>query len=210
MLDKNLPPFDGTLPLELASSLSSAWYFSPQVYEAELQNVFAKEWVFVGRAEELREPGTWITARVGKESVVVTRNIDGYLRAFSNVCRHRAARICRDKSGKGTRLKCQYHGWTYDLAGALRTTPEFDGVDNFKKEDQALPGFQVQEWGPWIFVRLRKSGTDFDEQWAPFKQLSKDFQLEKLKFFRRTEYLLRCNWKVFVVFLISVALGLSA
>lgn len=198
MSEITLPPFDGSLPLDSASSLSSTWYFSSQVYEAELQNIFSREWIFAGRKQELEEPGSWITTRIGKEAVVISRDSGGVLRAFSNVCRHRAAKICRSPSGQGTRLRCQYHGWTYDLTGALCTVPEFDGVSNFRKDEQSLPAFQVREFGPWIFVRLSKTGTDFDEQWGPFQELSQPFQLEKFKFYKRVEYTLQCNWKVFV------------
>ncbi|NBX76482.1 MAG: aromatic ring-hydroxylating dioxygenase subunit alpha [Proteobacteria bacterium] len=190
--------FDRYLPLERAQSLPSQWYTSQKAFEAELAQVFSKEWMWVGRSEEISKPGTWITAQVGKESVVVTRDFEGNLHAFSNVCRHRAAKVCRAHRGEGSRLRCQYHGWTYDLEGHLKTTPEFEGVENFKKEDNSLPRFHVKTLGPWLFVSLNKDARSFEDQWAPFLRESTPFQIEKMQFVKRVEYSLHCNWKVFI------------
>ena len=73
-----------------------------------------------------------------RDPVLVVHGNDGVLRAFSNVCRHRAAQVMNEPCGQATRLRCRYHGWTYDLAGRLIGTPEFDGVANFRREDNGL------------------------------------------------------------------------
>jgi len=190
--------FDPSLPLERASALAADWYVEPSVFEKELKRVFEKEWHWAGRLDQLQKPGSWLVTQVGKESVVVTRDIEGRLNAFSNVCRHRAARVCRKSEGQSTRLKCQYHGWTYDLAGNLKTTPEFDGVIDFTKEEQALPQFQVKVHGPWVFVCLSPEPPSFENQWAPLLQATSAAALDGLVFSRRVEYPLQCNWKVFV------------
>ncbi|MFM8269265.1 MAG: aromatic ring-hydroxylating oxygenase subunit alpha [Pseudomonadota bacterium] len=190
--------FNKDLTLSEASTLPKDWYVTPQAFESELIQVFGKEWIWVGRSSELSKPGTWITARFGKESVVVTRDFEGKLHAFSNVCRHRAAQVCRNDRGEGTRLRCQYHGWSYDLQGQLKTTPEFEGVSQFKKEENGLPHFHVKELGPWLFVSLAKNPTSFEEQWEPFQKESAAFQIDGMKFLKRVEYPLQCNWKVFV------------
>jgi choline monooxygenase len=190
--------FDPHLPLDKARSLPSAWYVNQKAFEAELAHVFRKEWIWVGRAEELSKHGTWMTAQVGKESVVVTRDFEGNLHAFSNVCRHRAAKVCRAPRGESSRLRCQYHGWTYDLEGRLKTVPEFEGVNNFTKEENPLPQFYVKEFGPWLFVSLSENPSSFEEQWEPFQKESASFQIEKMKFVKRVEYPLQCNWKVFI------------
>lgn len=190
--------FDGGLPLEHALTLPSEWYVSPRAFESELAHVFGKEWIWAGRSDELKKPGTWITTQIGKESVVLTRDIEGELHAFSNICRHRAAKVCRSSLGEGSRLRCQYHGWTYDLSGCLKTTPEFDGASGFQKEKNSLPQFQIKEFGPWFFVSLNEKPASFHEQWEPFNRESKLYQLDSMKFFKRVEYSLKCNWKVFI------------
>ena len=75
-----------------------------------------------------RRAGSFLTADVAGEPVIVVRGEDKVVRAFFNVCRHRAAPILNEPCGTATKLRCRYHGWTYDLAGKLRGTPEFDGV----------------------------------------------------------------------------------
>ena len=198
MSEINWGLFNPELPLNEAYSLPSAWYFKPEVYQKELTQVFANSWVWAGRSEQLSKPASWFTTQIGEESVVVARSAQGELRAFSNVCRHRAARICRSHEGAGTRIRCQYHGWTYDLEGKLKTTPEFDGVSNFDKESHALPEFLVQERGPWIFVNLTRSPHDSLNLWDSFSNIAKEYDLEEMKFEKRVEYSLACNWKVFV------------
>lgn len=190
--------FDGNLPLEQAFSLPKEWYVAPATFETELAKVFSKEWIWVGRTEELAQPGTWKTAQVGRESVVISKDFNNRFHAFSNVCRHRAAKVCRADRGEGSRLRCAYHGWTYDLEGQLKTTPEFEGVEGFQKESNGLPRFQVKTLGPWLFVSLEKNPISFDEQWAPFLKESASFKLDSMQFVKRVEYPLNCNWKVFI------------
>lgn len=190
--------FDVTLPLEKASCLSAEFYTDSEVLKAELEKVFYQSWNFVGRASQIHEPGSWITTQVGKVPLVLTRDMQGKIHCLLNVCRHRAARVCRGQSGKGTRLKCQYHGWSYDLQGQLMTTPEFQGVEDFHRNENGLPRFEVNQIGDWLFTTLVQSPIDFNKQWAPFRELAAPFQLEKMQFWKRVEYPLACNWKVFV------------
>jgi len=163
-----------------------------------MAKVFSRQWHWACRAEEVQSPGQWITTQVGNESLVVTRDMEGALRAFSNVCRHRAAKVCRSSQGQATRLKCQYHGWAYDLSGKLKTAPEFQNVLNFDESKSSLPAFHVQELGPWVFVCLNPTPPDLFEQWNPFLSESEKFQIEQMHFVKRVSYPMKCNWKVFI------------
>src|SRR5258705_11283003 len=102
-LDELLRQFDPSQPLERAHTIPASWYFDPDVYEAERAAVFANTWQAVGRAEQVAEPGSYLTADLAGEPVLVVRDTEGTLRAFSNVCRHRAARVMCDAQGKATR-----------------------------------------------------------------------------------------------------------
>src|SRR5262249_16838954 len=99
--------------------------------------------------------------------------------------------------GAVTKLRCRYHGWTYDLAGRLRGTPEFDGVADFLREDNGLVAMPVDTWGPFAAVHAGRPSTSFAEHLAPLAS-----QVESagvgLAFNARREYTLNCNWKVFV------------
>ncbi len=210
-----LAAFDPELPLERASTIPNAWYTSPEVYALERDAVFARSWQMVGRAEQVAQPGQFLTADIAGEPVLVVRNEAGTLNAFFNVCRHRAARVCTDECGTATKLRCHYHGWTYDLSGNLRGVPEFDGVEDFRREDNGLPPVAVAEWGPFVWVCLTpprepheaavKPGSAGDRLrepmesflgpltfWAEAKQA-----FAGLRWYARKSYDLACNWKVY-------------
>ena len=153
-----------------------------------------------GRADQVREPGSFFTVEIAGEPIVVVRDEAGVLHAFSNVCRHRAAQVINQPEGKVTKLRCRYHGWTYDLAGRLRGTPEFDGVADFRREDNGLPVLAIDTLGPFVFVHLPPlpPTASLADYLAPLPERTAKLGIDKLRFVRRTEYELDCNWKVFV------------
>ena len=147
-LQEKLARFDPHLPLERARTIPSFWYFDPEIYAAECRAVFTNSWQMVGRVDQLPEPGAFFTVDLAGEPVVVVRGQEGIVRAFCNVCRHRAARVVEEAAGTVSKLRCRYHGWTYDLAGRLRGTPEFDGVEDFCREDNGLVPLDVGVGSP--------------------------------------------------------------
>lgn len=194
--EKLFADFDPSVPLERTHTLPSRWYTEPEIAALERERVFGDVWQAVGRAEQVAEPGAFLTAMAGAEPILAARDEAGTLRAFYNVCRHRAAKVACEASGRATRFRCRYHGWTYDLAGRLRGAPEFDGVEEFAREENGLVELAVQTWGPFVFVH---PGTEPDplEDWLrPLESLRAT--LGDLRFFERREYELGCNWKVFV------------
>jgi choline monooxygenase len=197
-LRQELAQFDDTLPLERARTISASWYFDTEIYEAERRAVFGDTWQVVGRTDQVTEPGAYLTATIAGEPILVIRDGDGVLRAFANVCRHRAAPLLTDAQGKVTKLRCRYHGWTYDLTGRLRGTPEFDGVLDFCREEQGLPPLAVATWGPLVCVHGGKQPGSLADHLAPLPQRTADRGLGELHFVERREYDLACNWKVYV------------
>ncbi len=199
-LREELTAFDPELPLERARTIPAAWYHDPEVYALEKRRVFGDTWQLVGRLDQIAEPGTFFTADVAGEPILVVRDTEGVARAFFNVCRHRAAQVINEPQGKVTRLRCRYHGWTYDLAGRLRGTPEFDGVEEFRKEEQGLPEVLLDTWGPlvWVYLGDRAKAPRLADFLAPLPERAAGLGLEQLRFVERREYELACNWKVFV------------
>jgi choline monooxygenase len=155
-------------------------------------------WQLAARVEQVDDPGAFVTHDIAGEPVVVVRGEDGRLRAFANVCRHRAARVVEAEHGRASRLRCRYHGWTYDLAGRLRGTPEFEGVEEFSREDQGLAPLSVESWGPWVFVHCGPNPPPLAEAIAPLPARSDAESLRNLRFAERVTYEIACNWKVFV------------
>lgn len=197
-LQEKLRRFDPSRPLEEACTIPSLWYHDREIAERESRLVFGRSWQWVARAEQLKQVGSFVTADIGGEPVVVVRGRDGELRAFSNVCRHRAARVMEKPEGCEQKLRCRYHGWTYDLEGKLIGVPEFDGVVGFRREDNSLVSHSVGTWGPWVFVHLGEPTRSLAEWMAPVERLTPPGAMEGLAFVGRKEYRLACNWKVFV------------
>ena len=130
--------FNPTAPLNKASTPPASWYSDPRIFQLEYRTVFSCSWQMVGRADQLRDPGRYVTCEIAGEPVLLVRGGDGILRGFFNVCRHHAAVVMTEPEGKDENLRCPYHGWTYDLTGALVHTPEFAGVANFDRSANGL------------------------------------------------------------------------
>ena len=193
-----LAQFDDEAPLARARTIPAAWYHDADLADLERRHVFGDSWLAVGRSDQVAEPGRYFTAEVAGDPLVVVRGEDGVLRGFHNVCRHRAARVACEAEGKASRFRCRYHGWTYDLTGRLRGTPEFDGVGEFRREDNGLPPVAVAQNGPLVWVHLGPTPTPLDEWLSPLARRGLDAMMAPLHFVARKEYRLRCNWKVFV------------
>ncbi len=190
--------FDRELPLARARTIPAAWYFDEGLYDLERRAIFQASWQHAARASLLLEPGAFATTEIAGEPVVIVRGDDGALRAFANVCRHRAARVVEQESGCASRLRCRYHGWTYDLQGRLRGTPEFEDVEEFEKSANGLFALAVAQWGPWVFVNAANGGESLSQALAPLPDRVDAESLSALQFTRRCAYDVDCNRKVYV------------
>ncbi|HVR44503.1 MAG TPA: SRPBCC family protein [Thermoanaerobaculia bacterium] len=183
--------------LERAATIPADWYLDPSWLRLESERVFARTWQFAGTAEQVAEPGMYFTAEVAGEPVVIARGKDGEIRALSNVCRHRAGPVA---SGCGRRMsfQCGYHGWSYGLDGRLLAMREFEGVEDFRKEEHPLPQFELKQWGPLLFVRTAPDGPEFE---AFVGELATRLGHRDMSGYRRAvrkDWTLDCNWKVYV------------
>jgi choline monooxygenase len=197
-LQEKLADFDAELTLNRARTIPGAWYTDPEIYAAECRRVFHDTWQVAGRVDQVAEPGSFFTAELAGEPIVVVRDESGTLRAFYNVCRHRAAQVAPEPAGKTTRFRCRYHGWTYDLAGRLRGTPEFEGVADFDRAQNGLVPVSVDTWGPLVWVHLGGPHETLADFLSPLPERTAGRGVETLHFVERRDYTLRCNWKVFV------------
>ena len=190
-------PFDEQLAS--AATLPSWCYTRPDVLEQENERVFGRTWQLVGREDQVAAPGRFITAEVAGEPLLIARGADSRLRALSNVCRHRAGPVA---AGEGTcqAFRCGYHGWSYGLDGRLMNTPEFEGVEDFRREEMGLPEFPLESWMGLLFVNLDSSASratlsDTLED-LPARLSSRG--LEAMRPAARKDWTVECNWKVYV------------
>ncbi|HET9626956.1 MAG TPA: aromatic ring-hydroxylating dioxygenase subunit alpha [Kofleriaceae bacterium] len=197
-----LADFDAEAPLERASTIPGTWYTDPRIASLERAAVWSRTWQLVGRTAQVARPGEFVTAEVAGEPIVVVRGHDGVLRGFFNVCRHHAAAVMTQPCGKVDRLRCPYHGWTYDLAGQLRGVPELDGVLDFDRGANSLVPVHVATWESFVFVYLDPAPDREPPPLAAYLGAIVDqvatLQLGALAFYERREYTLACNWKVYV------------
>ncbi len=198
-LKQLLDAFDPALPLERARTIPNTWYTSAEIAACEREAVFARSWQVVGRREQVAAAGAFITSDIAGEPIAVVRGEDSVLRAFFNVCRHKAFNVLSEPCGQVTKLRCRYHGWTYDLAGQLRGTPEFDGVEEFCREDNGLVPVAVSEWGEFVWVQLAEPREPLTAFLGPLGSwLENRGGFGVLQWKARKVYDLACNWKVYV------------
>jgi choline monooxygenase len=125
------------------------------------------------------------------------RNREGELRGFYNVCRHRAG---PPAEGCGSRkvFRCGYHGWTYSLDGRLLNAPEMEGTANFREEEFGLQPVPTAEWGAWVFTNLDPATDPLMLSLRELPQQAGKCELDKLKLAARRDYVMDCNWKVYI------------
>lgn len=184
-------------PAASASTLPAHWYTDPAFHRADLENVLAHSWQLVGHISALQQVGSHIVAQVADKPIIVVRGQDQQLRAFYNVCQHRAGPIAR-ANGCSRNLVCKYHGWTYGLDGQLLRAPEMDGVEDFDVADIRLQPVQVAEWQGLVFVALHPPAISIDSLLQNVSTQIAPIDLHALHFETRVVYPVRCNWKVYV------------
>jgi choline monooxygenase len=177
-------------------SLRAETYTESRWLEADLRAIFARTWQWVCHVEELRSPGSYVSATVAGMPVAVVRDRDGRLRAFYNVCKHRAHELL---SGSGTtrNIVCPYHAWTYGLDGQLKAARRADRMETFDKREVCLDRVRVEEFGGFVYVNLDPAAAPLADQagdlaadiarWAP--------DVSRLTHAERLTYDVATNWK---------------
>jgi choline monooxygenase len=194
--------------IESAQTLASRFYTDATVLELEKAKVFLRTWQIVGTLDHdcgevngakrtIADPESFFAAETAGEPIVVTRDKQGILRAFSNVCRHRAGPIA---SGSGCKsvLRCGYHGWTYTLDGRLIGTPDVEGVEFFDRSTMGMVPLRVETWERFIFVNFDPDAPSLSAYLGDIPTQARGFRFDGLQFAERRDYVLDCNWKVYV------------
>jgi phenylpropionate dioxygenase-like ring-hydroxylating dioxygenase large terminal subunit len=153
-------------PEQLGAPLPPWTYTNPELFELEYDAFFLRRWQFVGHVNEVPEPGDFMTADIGRDSVFVIRGKDNELRAFQNVCRHRGSRLLEEKGNCRGVIKCPYHGWTYKLDGSLLGVPMEDNFPDFDRSEYGLHEIQLDIFHGFVFVRVRGDGPGVAEEFA--------------------------------------------
>jgi choline monooxygenase len=126
------------------------------------------------------------------------RGRDGGLRAFHNVCRHRAGPLVWDGASRSPLLRCKYHGWLYDLDGRLERTPDFGEAEGFDPARFSLFPVRVESWRGFVFVNLDAAAPPLAEGLGRLPREAEGLRFEGWRLHGRVAHELRCNWKTYV------------
>lgn len=193
-LHDDVPPQQG-----LAPTLTSADYCDPAIFELERRNIFHAGWMYVCHADGL-PAGTRRVFDLAGESVIVTRDRDGAIHAFANVCRHRGSELCAPGNVPATgNIRCGYHAWTYSLDGALIATPRVD--DEFDRAEYGLWTHHADVWNGLVFVSVAEhppSLASWLERWSPGIDDFAHVPVADYRIGHRTEAVVDANWKILI------------
>lgn len=184
-------------PLEEAECLPPWCYTSQDFYGREVERIFLRTWNFVGREDELPNPGDFQVFDFVGQSVLIVRDRAKKLNAFLNICRHRGTRLL-DGRGNCRAITCPYHAWAYSLSGQLVATPGMEDIVNFEKKDWGLKPVRLESWGGLVFINFSESGSDLRTHLGDFTETFGSYQFEDMVLTRRVDYELDCNWKLYV------------
>lgn len=179
--------------------IPTRWCVDPDWFTAEIDRVFSRTWLKVGRVEQLKAPGDYIVKKIPapKASVLVIRDDQGKLGAFHNVCSHRCNKLVWDSAGNADGFICKFHSWTFDTRGRLTNVPDAGSFYELDYAELSLTPIAVDVWEGFVFINLEKSTTTSLAEFMgeagarlhgfPFHELTAEYGYSAL---------LDCNWKV--------------
>lgn len=196
------PQFQGAQSEELlalgAGPIPAGPYYRDDYFELEREAIFKRSWLHIGHVCELAEPGGFIVRELdfAKASILVTRDRDGAIRAFHNVCTHRGTQLVAETEGRRASFTCRYHAWTFGNDGELRAAPD---IERFyvEKKDCGLPKVAVDVCAGLIFVNLDSSPKQsLREFLGPLAEQMETRPVAKATTFSEYVYEIDANWKL--------------
>jgi len=152
--------------------IHASLYTDPRIFADEMERIFHRGWVFVGHESEVARPGDFVTRHLGAEPVIMVRGTGGEVSVLVNRCMHRGTQVCAADRGSARTFTCPYHGWTYDLGGALLGVPYPGGYDGFDKSAHGLARApRVGAYRGFIFASLAADGITLPDHLGPATRL---------------------------------------
>ena len=185
-------------PVDEARGIPVAWYIDPQHFTLEETGLFRAGWLAVCFSHEIADPGDVRPEKVCGSQILLVRDDAGTLRAFYNICRHRASLVVQEPARNVSTLRCNYHCWTYGLDGKLRNAPYFEGkpVSDGGEADISLLPVRCAEREGIVFVNLDGKAPGIDDHLAPMTARWEAFDRKRLDRYTTLESAIPANWKV--------------
>jgi glycine betaine catabolism A len=185
-----------TQAYSIGETLPARYYVDPAIFSEELERFFCASWICVGRADQIANASDFVVREIGDESIIITRDQSGAIRAHYNVCRHRGTRMCTVAEGTfAGRIQCPYHGWTYGLDGRLIGAPHMEGLP---REEYPLQSVHCDSWDGHIFINLAPQAAPLVDQLGDLTQRFSAWRMSNLRFHSRRVYEVAANWKFIV------------
>jgi len=180
-------------------SLEAKYYTDPDIYKKEMRLLLARSWQFAGHVSQVQNTGDYFTFDIAGESLFCVKTQSGEVKAFYNVCQHRAHRLVQG-SGNMNAIVCPYHAWSYALTGELRSGPNIRVVPGFDKSEICLSNIQIEDFCGFLFVNLDPNAEPMDSWFPDVREQLKSFvpHIDSLKPFEWVSIPEKCNWKVSV------------
>jgi Rieske 2Fe-2S family protein len=181
-------------PVQRAWHAPGQIYAGADVFALEKERIFMKDWLLLGREEEVEKPGDYFTHVVMGEPIIIARHDDGKVYVFYNQCRHRGVEVA-EGSGNTNRFKCPYHAWAYELNGKLIGAPFMKEAEGFDPKNCALKPLKVGTWGGWIFASFNPEVGPLEDHVAFLEEEFGMLRMQDCRLARKFVLELNCNWK---------------
>lgn len=183
------------LPLNRGRTLPREAYLSEALHRHEIDNLFQRQWICIGRSAQIPDPGDYLTFELVGHPLVAVRQKDGQILTFANICLHRCARLLSQSQGHAGRISCPYHSWTYDIDGRLVGAPFMKDTPDFQTGDFRLRKVTCEIWEGFIYVNLAQDPAPLADQLEGLQAMLGPFRLENYVPIIETDEVWDANWK---------------
>ena len=171
-------------------------YTDPAFQALEHEYLFKRVWLYAAHDSELPAPGSYKLSDIAGAPILLARGDDGVVRGFYNACRHRGAPVVRGECGTARMLTCQFHSWSYNLAGELVRVPDERDFVDLDRSERGLPPVRCESWGGWHFVNLDLDAEPLLDFLHPIPTLLPEVASAPFRVIDVKHVELACNWKI--------------
>ena len=189
--------FAASAEFESARTMPPEIYHCEDFLQLEVQEIFKKEWICIGRTAEIPEPGDYLAFDLLDQPLVAIRQDNRTIKVFANVCLHRSARLLTG-CGKTGQIVCPYHAWSYQQDGSLLAAPYMDQTNGFDTGDYQLAEVRWEDWHGFIYVTLDDGATPVSKRLSGFEKIVEHYQVENYVHGFSCDAVWPANWKCFV------------